>query len=109
MGISDHVVLRARSGTVDRARAGFGPPRRGCRNTRTTAKSARVKALLVLTATLAAVIVGTTGGLLARWDGATVPACIMRGSVAFGVSVSLSGLMLTSLGAFVQCPEPEIR
>lgn len=31
VGISDHVVLRARPGTVDRARAGFGPPRRACR------------------------------------------------------------------------------
>ncbi len=31
MGIGDHMVLRARSGTVDRARAGFGPPRRACR------------------------------------------------------------------------------
>ncbi|TJZ57032.1 hypothetical protein FCH28_06045 [Streptomyces piniterrae] len=60
-----------------------------------------VRLLLVLAAALVAVIVGMVAGLLARWDGARVPACIMRGSAAFGVSMTLFVLVLTSLGAFV--------
>ncbi|MEX2975209.1 hypothetical protein [Streptomyces sp. C184] len=58
-----------------------------------------VRLLLVLAAALAAIIVGMTAGLLARWDGARVPACIARGGGAFGLSLTLMMLVLTSLGA----------
>jgi len=58
-----------------------------------------VRLLLVLAAVLAAVIVGLVAGLLARWEGASTPACIRGGSAAVGVALTLFILMLTSLRA----------
>ncbi|TJZ56956.1 hypothetical protein FCH28_05585 [Streptomyces piniterrae] len=57
-----------------------------------------VRLLLVLAAALAAIVVGMTAGLLARLDGASAPACVTRGSAAFGISLTLMVLVLTSLG-----------
>ncbi|MER6502302.1 hypothetical protein ABT218_23715 [Streptomyces sp. NPDC001455] len=58
-----------------------------------------IRLSLVLAAALVAVIVGMTTGLLARWDGARTPACIMRGGAASGIAMTLMVLVLTSLGA----------
>ncbi|MFG2228064.1 hypothetical protein [Streptomyces sp. NPDC048644] len=58
-----------------------------------------VRLLLVLAAALAAVIIGMMTVMLAHWDGARTPACIMRGGAAFGIAMTLMVLVLTSLGA----------
>lgn len=58
-----------------------------------------VRLLLVLAAVLAAVIVGLVAGLLARWEGASAPACIRGGTAAVGVALTLFLLVLTSLRA----------
>ncbi|MFJ4474816.1 hypothetical protein [Streptomyces xanthochromogenes] len=58
-----------------------------------------VKLLLVLAAALVSVIVGMLAGLLARLDGSQLPARITRGAVAFGGSLTLLLLVLSSLGA----------
>ncbi|MEK2474016.1 hypothetical protein [Streptomyces noursei] len=55
--------------------------------------------LLILVATLAAGVVGLVTVLLARGEGGRTPACIMRGSAAFGASLTLFVLVLTSLRA----------
>lgn len=57
------------------------------------------KLLLVLTLTLFAIIVGMVAAILARLEGAQVPACVTRGGSAFGVSLTLLILVLSSLGA----------
>ncbi|GAA0579595.1 hypothetical protein GCM10010394_05190 [Streptomyces crystallinus] len=57
-----------------------------------------VKLLIVLAAALVSVIVGMLAGMLARLDGNPLPARITRGTVAFGGSLTLLLLVLTSLG-----------
>ncbi|MFC5724007.1 hypothetical protein ACFP1Z_27955 [Streptomyces gamaensis] len=59
-----------------------------------------VRLLLVLATALAAIIVGMVTGLLARWDGASLPTCIMRGSAAVGVALTLLLAVLGSLGTW---------
>ncbi|WP_438290170.1 hypothetical protein [Streptomyces sp. HUAS TT7] len=58
-----------------------------------------VKLLLVLAAALVSIIMGMLAGMLARFDGSQLPARIARGTVAFGGSLTLLLLVLTSLGA----------
>ncbi|MFE9570383.1 hypothetical protein ACFYMW_18015 [Streptomyces sp. NPDC006692] len=57
-----------------------------------------VKLLLVLAASLVSVIVGMLAGMLARLDGSQLTASITRGIMAFGGSLTLLLLVLTSLG-----------
>ncbi|MFJ8384762.1 hypothetical protein ACIQ9Q_09660 [Streptomyces sp. NPDC094438] len=59
-----------------------------------------VKLLLVLAAALVSVIVGMLAGILARLDGNQMPARITRGTVAFGGSLTLLLLVLSSLGVW---------
>ncbi|WP_405945420.1 hypothetical protein OG588_49415 [Streptomyces prunicolor] len=46
-------------------------------------------ALTLLTAVLLALLAAVTAGLLARWDGASLPAALLRAGVAFGGTITL--------------------
>lgn len=54
-------------------------------------------ALALLAAVLLALLAAVTAGLLARWDGASLPAALLRAGVAFGGTITL----LTALLALV--------
>ncbi|MGY1498656.1 hypothetical protein ACW4TU_19020 [Streptomyces sp. QTS52] len=53
--------------------------------------------LTLLTAVLLALLAAVTAALLARWDGASLPAALTRGGIAFGGTLTL----LTALLALV--------
>ncbi|MEV6071877.1 hypothetical protein AB0L82_35510 [Nocardia sp. NPDC052001] len=55
-----------------------------------------VKGLLLTGATLLAVIAGTVAGVIARADGATVPAAIRAGGIGFGGALTLLMLAITT-------------
>jgi hypothetical protein len=45
--------------------------------------------LAVLSAVLLALLAAVTAALLARWDGASVPASLLRAGIAFGGALTL--------------------
>ncbi|MFD5627931.1 hypothetical protein [Streptomyces sp. NPDC127072] len=53
--------------------------------------------LALLVSFLLALLVAVTAGLLARWDGATPPAALLRAGIAFGGALTL----LTAVVALV--------
>jgi hypothetical protein len=57
-----------------------------------------VKSLLVSLAILVGVIGGLAAGILARVAGKSVPAAIRDGGIAFGGTVTLMLVILTTLG-----------
>lgn len=56
-----------------------------------------VKALLMTVTVLVGIIVGLVTGILSRAGGSSVPAAIRHGGVAFGGTVSLVILIMTTL------------
>lgn len=51
-------------------------------------------ALTLLAAVLLALLAAVTAGLLARWDGASLPAALLRAGVAFGGTITLITALL---------------
>lgn len=60
--------------------------------------SLTVKLLVLFAAVLTAIIIGLLGAILYRLDGQQVPACMIRGTATFGVSLTLLILTLNSIG-----------
>ncbi|MFD4786239.1 hypothetical protein ACFWN1_04010 [Streptomyces sp. NPDC058459] len=57
-----------------------------------------VRVLLVVTALLAAIIVGMATGLLARLGGAKLPACILCSGASVGATMTMLVLVMSALG-----------
>ncbi|MEW1838519.1 hypothetical protein AB0392_11245 [Nonomuraea angiospora] len=58
-----------------------------------------IKALLVTIAVLIGIILAQTAGYLARAGGSQMPAVLSRAGIAFAGTVTLTLLIMTSLGA----------
>ncbi|MBF6358289.1 hypothetical protein IU449_27710 [Nocardia higoensis] len=57
---------------------------------------ATTKTLLLIGATLLAIIAGTAAAVLSKYDGATTPAAVRAGGISFGGTLTLILLTITT-------------